>query len=105
MMKVMKAVEYMEKELKHAYKFLECAIEAKTESPELFEIYLKIAENEAANAENIHIAIVRMIDKASMDREHEPPKAMKDIWTWQHKDYMDDYSQFKAKLDGLKKLV
>jgi hypothetical protein len=82
MIKIMKAVEYMDKELKHAYKFLEYAIEAKTESPELWEIYLKIAECEASNAENIHSAIVRMIDRASLDKEHEPPKAMKDIWNW-----------------------
>jgi hypothetical protein len=39
MIKIMKAVDYMKKELKHAYTFLEYAIEAKTESPELFEIY------------------------------------------------------------------
>jgi hypothetical protein len=47
MMRIMKAVDYMDKELKHAYKFLEYAIEAKTESPELFETYLKISECEA----------------------------------------------------------
>jgi hypothetical protein len=104
-MKIMKAVDYMDKELKHAYKFLEYAIEAKTESPELFEIYMKIAENEAANAENIHTAIVRMVERANLDKEHEPPKAMKDIWNWQHKDYVEDYSQFKSKLDALKKLM
>ena len=101
----MKAVEYMDKELKHAYKFLEYAIEAKMESPELFEIYMKIAECEANNAENIHTVIVRMIDRASLDKSNEPPKAMKDIWNWKHKDYMEDYSQFKAKLESLKKLI
>jgi hypothetical protein len=104
-MKIMKAVDYMNKELKHAYKFLEYAIEAKIESPELYEIYMKIAENEAANAENIHTVIVRMVDRASLDKDHEPPKAMKDIWNWQHKDYVEEYSQFKAKLDSLKKLM
>ena len=92
MMKIMKAVDYMHKELKHAYSFLDFAIEAKTESPELYEIYLKIAECEAQNAENIHTAIVRMIDRASLDSTNEPPKAMKDIWTWQHKGYVDDYA-------------
>jgi hypothetical protein len=92
MIKIMKAVDYMEKELKHAYKFLEYAIEARVESPELFEIYLKIAENEAQNAENIHTAIVRMVDRATMDKTNEPPKAMKDIWNWQHKDYVENYS-------------
>jgi hypothetical protein len=105
MIKIMKAVDYMNKELKHAYSFLEYAIEAKTESPDLFEIYLKIAECEASNAENIHTAIVRMIDRANMDRENEPPKAMKDIWTWQHKGYVEDYAQFKAKLESLKKMM
>lgn len=105
MMKIMKAVDYMNKELKHAYTFLEYAIEAKTDSPELYEIYLKIAECEASNAENIHTAIVRMIEKASLNRDSEPPKAMKDIWNWQHKGYVDDYAQFKTKLDSLKKLM
>ena len=105
MMKIMKAVEYMDKELKHAYTFLDYAIEAKTESPELFEIYMKIAECEANNAENIHIAIVRLIDRANMDKDNEPPKAMKDIWTWKHKGYIEDYSQFKAKLESLKKML
>jgi hypothetical protein len=105
MIKIMKAVEYMEHELKNAYKFLDYAIEAKHESPELYESYVKIAECEANNAENIHTVIVRMIDKYNMDREHEPPKVMKDIWTWKHKEYMEEYSQFKAKLDALKKLM
>lgn len=105
MMKIMKAVDYMDKELKHAYKFLEYAIEAKTESPELWEIYLKIAECEAQNAENIHTAIVRMVERANLDREHDPPKAMKDIWNWQHKEYVEDYAHFKTKLDSMKKLM
>jgi hypothetical protein len=105
MIKIMKAVEYMDKELKHAYAFLDYAIEAKTENPDLYEIYLKIAECEGSNAENIHTAIVRMIDRANLDKDHEPPKAMKDIWIWKHKSYIDDYSQFKAKLDSLKKLM
>jgi nitrate/nitrite-specific signal transduction histidine kinase len=47
MIKIMKAVDYMKKELKHAYMFLEYAVEAKTESPELWEIYMKIAECES----------------------------------------------------------
>lgn len=105
MMKIMKAVDYMNKELKHAYTFLEYAIEAKTESPDLFEIYLKIADCEAQNAESIHTAIVRMIERQSLDKENEPPKAMKDIWNWQHKGYVDDYAQFKIKLDSLKKMM
>lgn len=105
MIKIMKAVDYMKKELKHAYMFLEYAVEAKTESPELWEIYMKIAECEAANAENIHTAIVRMIDRHTMDSNNEPPKAMKEIWAWQHKEYVEEYSQFKAKLDALKKLM
>jgi hypothetical protein len=105
MVKIMKAVDYMEHELKNAYKFLDYAIEAKTESPELYESYMKIAECEANNAENIHTVIVRMIDRANMDRDNEPPKAMKDIWNWKHKGYIEDYSQFKAKLDALKKLM
>lgn len=105
MMKIMKAVEYMDKELKHAYMFIDCAIEAKTESPELFETYLKIAECEASNAENIHTVIVRMIDRASLNKENEPPKAMKDIWNWKHKEYIEEYARFKAKLDSLKKLM
>ena len=92
MMRIMKAIEYMEKELKHAYTFLEYAIEAKHESQELYEIYMKIAENEANNAENIHVVIVRMVDKAMVDKDNEPPKAMKDIWTWKHKQYVEEYS-------------
>lgn len=104
-MKIMKAVEYMDKELKHAYKFLEYAIEHKAESPELSEIYLKIAECEAQNAESIHTVIVRMVEKAMLDKDNEPPKSMKEIWTWQHKDYIEEYSHFKAKLDAFKKLM
>jgi hypothetical protein len=105
MIKIMKAIEYMKKELKHAYMFLDYAVEAKTESPELSEIYMKIAECEANNAENIHTVIVRMIDRHNMDSNNEPPKAMKDIWAWQHKEYVEEYAQFKAKLDSLKKLM
>lgn len=105
MIKIMKAVDYMEHELKNAYRFLDYAIEAKHESPELYESYMKIAECEAQNAETIHVVIVRMIDRANMDRENEPPKAMKEIWNWKHKGYIEEYSQFKAKLDALKKLM
>jgi hypothetical protein len=101
----MKAIEYMKKELKHAYMFLEYAIEAKTESPELWEIYMKIAECECPNPGNIYTAIVTMSDRHSMDSSNEPTKAMKDIWLWQHKEYVEEYAQFKAKLDSLKKLV
>jgi hypothetical protein len=46
-----------------------------------------------------------MIDRHNMDSNNEPPKAMKDIWAWQHKEYVEEYAQFKAKLDSLKKLM
>ena len=103
MMKIMTAVDYMEKELKHAYKFLDYALDAKHESQELFEIYFKIAENEAANAESIHTVIIRMVDKASVNDN--PPEAMKQIWAWRHKQYVEEYSQFKAKMESLKRLA
>lgn len=102
-MKIMTAVDYMEKELKHACKFLDYALEAKNESPELFEIYFKIAENEAANAESIHTVIIRMIDKATLNSD--TPNVMKEIWTWRHKAYVEEYSHFKAKMESLKKLI
>jgi regulatory protein YycH of two-component signal transduction system YycFG len=102
MMKIMTAVEYMQKELKHAYAFLDYAIEAKHSAPELTEVYVKIAENEAANAEAIHTIVIRMVDKASL--ESNPPQGMKDVWAWKHKEYIEEYSQFKAKLDALKRL-
>ena len=102
-MKIMTAVDYMEKELKHAYKFLDYALEAKQDgNSELFEIYFKIAECEAANAESIHTVIIRMVDKAQLTDN--PPEAMKQIWAWRHKQYIEEYSQFKAKMESLKKL-
>lgn len=105
MIKIMKAIDYMKKELKHAYTFLDYAIESKQDGQDLFETYLKIAECEAQNAENIHTVIVRLIDRASLNKENEPPKAMKDIWNWQHKEYIEEYAQFKIKLDSLKKMM
>ena len=45
------------------------------------------------------------LDRSDLDKMNEPPKAMKDIWNWQHKGYVDDYAQFKTKLDSLKKLM
>lgn len=66
MMKIMTAVDYMEKELAHANTFLDYALEAKQNCPDLYETYFKIAENEAANAENIHTVLIRMVDKASI---------------------------------------
>lgn len=104
MLKIMTGADYMQKELKHAYKFLDYAIEAKHQCPELFETYMKIAENEAANAESIHTVVVRMIEKAQTDPTNVPPQSMKDIWTWKHKEYVDEYAQFKAKLDAMKRL-
>ena len=104
MIKIMNAIDCMEKELKHAYKFLDYALEAKhADMHELYEIYFKIAENEAANAELIHTVVIRMVDKASMG-ENQPPQGMKDIWNWRHKEYVEEYSQFKAKVDALKRL-
>lgn len=102
MIKIMNAVDYMEKELKHAYKFLDYALEAKHDSQELFELYFKIAENEAANAESIHTIIIRMIDKVALNDA--PPEVMKQIWAWRHKHYVEEYSQFKAKMESLKRL-
>lgn len=100
----MTAIDCMEKELKHAYKFLDYALEAKhNEMPELYETYFKIAENEAANAELIHTVVIRMVDKASMG-DNQPPQGMKDVWNWRHKEYVEEYSQFKAKIDALKRL-
>lgn len=102
MLKIMTAVDYMQKELKHAYKFLDYAIEAKHSCPDMFETYMKIAENEAANAESIHTIVIRMVDKAKLE-EH-VPQGMMDVWAWKHKEYVEEYSQFKAKLDALKRL-
>ena len=101
-MRIMTAVDYMQKELKHADKFLDYAVESKHTAPELFETYMKIAENEAANAEAIHTIVIRMVDKASL--ESGTPQGMKDIWAWKHKEYVDEYAQFKAKLEALKRM-
>lgn len=103
MMKIMTAVEYMQKELKHAYMFLDCAIEAKEKNPEIVETYMKIAECEAANAEAIHTIVIRMVDKAKL--EANVPQGMMDVWAWKHKEYIDEYAQFKAKLEALKRMV
>lgn len=104
MLKIMTAVEYMQKELKHAYKFLDYAIEAKHTCPEMVETYMKIAENEAANAESIHTIVIRMVDKAKLDMETPVPQGMMDVWAWKHREYVEEYAQFKAKLDTLKRL-
>ena len=105
MIRIMNAIDCMEKELKHAYKFLDYALEAKhMDMHELYEIYFKIAENEAANAELIHTVVIRMVDKASIG-EGQPPQGMKDIWDWRHKEYVEEYSQFKAKVEALKRLA
>lgn len=102
MLKIMTAVDYMQKELKHADKFLDYAVEAKDKCPEMFETYMKIAENEAANAESIHTIIIRMVDKAKL--EANVPQGMMDVWAWKHKEYVEEYAQFKAKLEAMKRM-
>lgn len=104
MRQIQKIVKNMQKELKGAERYVSCAVEEKAAGSdmEIVNGYLRMAQAELDNATILHDIVVKVIEKYRQSKG-EPPEVMKQLWAYEHKDYVDWVSEIKGKLELAKK--
>lgn len=97
-MKIIKTmVEQIKDELNSAKEYAMLASEMKSENPTAAQMYAKMAQDELNHATLIHAEAVKAIDKQRAVSE--PPAGMKELWSIEHKYYMEHAATTKAMLD------
>lgn len=104
MQKIQKIIKNIKKELKGAEAYTSLAVEEKavTGDMDIVNAYLRMAQNELDNADFLHSIVVKVIDKHRAEKG-EPPEVMKQIWAYEHQEYVDWAAEIKSKLEMAKK--
>ena len=104
MKKIKDLIKNIKDELKGAEKYINCAIKEKSEDNDIDVVngYIKMAQNELDHSEFLHGIIVRVITKHRAEKG-EPPEVMKQIWSYEHQEYIDMVAELNMKLELLKK--
>jgi len=97
-MKIIKTmVDQIKHELEGAKEYAIMATELKTDNPAAAQTYFKMAQDELNHATLIHAEAVKAIDRHRAVKE--PPAIMKELWSIEHKYYMEHAAATKAMLD------
>lgn len=104
MREIQKLVKSIQKELKGAEKYIVCAAEEKAlgGNTDVINGYLRVAQNELDNADSLHTIVVKVIDKYRTEHG-EPPEVMKQLWAYEHKEYVEWVAEIKTALETAKK--
>lgn len=87
-------VGYIHGELEYAERYAKCAVEHKTDDPELAMTYFRIANQELEHADLLHAQAVRLINAY----DGEPPAGMQAVWDWEHEKDIDTTARVKTLL-------
>lgn len=61
-----------------------------------------MAQNEIDNADHLHGVVLKVIERHRAEHG-EPPEVMKQLWAYEHKEYVDWVAEIKNKLDIAKR--
>lgn len=87
----------IKEELHDAEKYAKLAHEYKAERPTLAALYAKLADQELDHASMLHGETVKLIEKASTEKE--VPPVMRELWAWQHEEMIEEEKEVRTLLD------
>lgn len=92
-----KMMHQIDDELDGAHKYVECAIVKKEDSPEMSDMYIRLAATEMEHAQMLHDATKKFLEK------NDAPKELWAVWHWQNEKYLDRSAHIRAKMDAVRK--
>ena len=86
---------YIEEEIHDSEKYIEKALMIKDSYPEVAELLNMLSIEEVKHMNLLHNAVVKLIEEYKK-KEGEPPAAMKAIYDYLHKKYIDEVAEVKV---------
>lgn len=99
---IKEACEEMKELLHEAKEHIRMAIYNKEDYPILATTYAEIANQELAQADRIHNAVIAIIEKYKTS-EKDIPQTMLDLWKYEHKLYIDKVEKVRYKIQMYQK--
>lgn len=97
-MKIIKELsKRIKEELGDAEWYAEKALEHKADNPEVADLYHHLAKAEMGHANDLHDKVVVLIRKASAEKE--VPPVMRELWSWQHEEIIEEQAEVMRLLD------
>ena len=88
--------DMIEEELNDAEKYIRCAMDKKSEYPELAETFYKLSVAEMEHVAMLHTHVASLI--AGYRKEHgAPPERMQGIYDYLHKKHIEKANEIKVK--------
>lgn len=100
---IKKITEQISEELCDAEKYIKCAMNQKSDFPQLADVYYKLSNEELGHANALHDQAVRLIDEWKKKMEKEPPDYMKEMWNEEHDEFIEEMAEIKVMIDMYKK--
>lgn len=97
MKSIKRMADQMREELDGAKEYAILATELKSESQSAAQMYAKMAQDELGHANLIHAEAVKEIEKQRAIKE--PPEIMKELWSIEHRYFMEHAAATKAMLE------
>lgn len=98
---IKKLARMVEEEIHDADKYARCAMEYKSERPELSRVFLQLANAELEHAQLLHTAAVSVIDEYRR-AEGEPPPGMLEAYDLIHEWQMGHVADVKSMIQSVR---
>lgn len=92
---IQKISDMIEDNIEEAEKYIKCAMEHKTEYPDLSRVLANISDNAMSNVTSLHNIVVQIIEQYRKENG-EPPAPMMAVYDYLHKRHIDNASAVRA---------
>lgn len=96
--------KYLRDEAKSARKYTEMAIKYKHTNKDLAEMFIGMAKTEKGHIDNIHVWLVKFIDKERKERLQPVPQGMMDVWEWEHQQMVEEAEELELLINNYQKM-
>lgn len=96
--------DFIEDELEGIEEYAKMATHYKAENKELADMFLGMANAEMTHLKNMHLWVVKLIDKERKEGKRDVPQGMLDVWAWKHKKMIARFNEAEIMLQNYQKL-
>ena len=96
--------DFIEDELDAVVNYADMAVHYKSENKELADLLFNMANSEATHLRNLHVWIVKLIDKTKKEMPDKIPQGMIEAWSYKHKKLAKKFNRAEATLQNYSKM-